>query len=232
MRVRHTLGAAAVIATLPASAQAAPTLQADKPCYTPGEPITFTGTGYTPGGEVGFFFSLMGENGSKLLSAREPEIVDATGAIRAVFNAPPLASSDDTREQLFTTANDQARMAPDAPALPPEETFGVSQVELSIFGVWVDEWERHGRIDPRGKTKITAYGYEPATKLFAHYVLNGKRVKTVEIGPLKGPCGDLTKTIRQFPFRPVARGTYAVYFQGTRTLHKEFGTPYRRVRVR
>ena len=51
MRVRHTLGAARDCDP-PASAQAAPTLQADKPCYTPGEPIMFSGTGYTPGGEV------------------------------------------------------------------------------------------------------------------------------------------------------------------------------------
>ena len=56
MRVRYTLGAVIAAAILPASAQAAPTLQTDKPCYTPDEPITFTGNGYTPGGEVGFFF--------------------------------------------------------------------------------------------------------------------------------------------------------------------------------
>jgi hypothetical protein len=232
MRVRNTLGAVVAVAILPASAQAAPTLQTDKPCYTPDEPITFTGAGYTPGGEVGFVFSLMGENGSKLLAARDPVIADANGAIRSVFNAPRLASSDDTREQIFTSASDQARLADGAPPVAPEETFGVSQVELSIFDVWVDEWERGGRGDARGKTKITAYGYEPATKLWAHYVLKGKRVKTVEIGALKGPCGDLTKTIRQFPFRPVAPGTYSIYFQGSRTLDKSLGTPYRRVRVR
>ena len=232
MRVRNTLGAVVAAAVLPASAQAAPTLQTDKPCYTPDEPITFTGTGYTPGGEVAFFFSLAGENGSKLLAGRDPVIADATGAIRSVFPAPGLASSDDTREQIFTTANDQARMAPGAPPIAPEETVGISQVELSIFDVWVDEWERGGRVDPRGKTKIAAYGYEPAKKLWAHYVLKGKRVKTVEIGALKGPCGDLTKTIRQFPFRPVAPGSYSIYFQGSRTLDKSLGTPYRRVRVR
>jgi hypothetical protein len=231
MRVRYTLGTVVAAAILPASAQAAPTLQTDKPCYTPNEPITFTGTGYTPGGEVAFFFSLLGENGSKLLGARDPVIADATGAIRSVFNAPDLASSDDTREQMFTSANDQARMAPGAPPIAPEETVGLSQVELSIFDIWVDEWERGGRINPRGKTKITAYGFEPATKLWAHYVLKGKRVKTVQIGALKGPCGDLSKTIRQFPFR-AAPGVYSIYFQGSRTLDKSLGTPYRRVRVR
>ena len=85
---------------------------------------------------------------------------------------------------------------------------------------------------PARQDEDPAYGYEPATKLWAHYVLKGKRVKTVEIGALKGPCGDLKKTIRQFPFRPVARGTYSIYFQGSRTLDKSLGTPYRRVRVR
>jgi hypothetical protein len=67
--------------------------------------------------------------------------------------------------------------------------------------------------------------------LWAHYVLRGKRVKSLLVGSLTGPCGDLTKTIRQFPFRPVRAGTYAVYFQGSKTLNKRLGTPYRKVRV-
>ena len=52
-------------------------------------------------------------------------------------------------------------------------------------------------------------------KVYAHYFLNGKRLKTVEIGSVSGPCGDLTKKLRQFPFRPVPAGRYPIRFSGT-----------------
>ena len=223
-----TLSATAALAT--PAALASPTLQADRQCYTPGESITFSGGGYSPGGEVDFLFLLTGRYGSQMLTAREPSLADATGAIREVFEAPRLASSDDTQEQLVTTANDATRLSPGAPAMPKEETFGTTTVTLSIWDVFVPPWDR-GKVDPHRRVKVSAYGYEPAKKLWAHYVLNGRRVKTVLVGRLKGPCGNLTKTMREFPFRPVRRGVYSVYFQGSRRLDKRIGTPYRRVRV-
>jgi hypothetical protein len=230
--MRVTLGVAMFLAaasTAPA-AQAAATLQTDKPCYTPDEQMMLTGGGYTPGGHVNFVFQLAGKYGSNLLMSRAPAFADASGAISEPFGAPQLASSDDTQEQLFVTANDETRLAPGAPPMPPEETFAAATTMLSAFDVFVTAWEGN-RVDPRGKTRIAAYGYEPAKQLWAHYVLRGKRVKTVLIGPLTGPCGDLTKTIRQFPFRPVPAGTYSVYFQGSRLLDKRLGTPYLKVRV-
>jgi hypothetical protein len=79
---------------------------------------------------------------------------------------------------------------------------------------------------------IRAFGFEPAKRLWAHYVLRGKLVKTVALGALTGPCGDLTKTIRQFPFRPVPAGTYQVYFQGQKAFDKRAAwLRYPRVKV-
>jgi hypothetical protein len=233
--MRVTLGVVALLAaaasTAPA-AHAAPTLQPDKPCYTPGESMTLTGGGFTAGGHVDLTVQLTGRYGSNLLFAREPAFADASGAIRQVLGAPDLASSDDTQENVTITASDETRLAPDAPPTPPEETFAAATTMLSMFDVFVPAWEQGGRVNARGKTRIYAYGYEPATKLWAHYVLRGKRVKTVLVGPLTGPCGDLTKTIRQFPFTPVPAGTYSIYFQGSRFLNKRMGTPYLKVRVR
>jgi hypothetical protein len=193
--------------------------------------MTLTGGGFTPGGHVDFAFQLMGRYGSNLMFSRNPAFADASGAIHDVFGAPDLASSDDTQEQVSITANDETRLAPGATPVPPEETFAAATTMLSVFDVFVPAWENK-RVDPRGKTRIYAYGYEPATKLWAHYVLRGRRVKTVPVGPLTGPCGNLTKTIRQFPFRPVPAGTYSIYFQGSRFLDKRLGTPYMKVRVR
>ena len=39
--------------------------------------------------------------------------------------------------------------------------------------------------------------------------------KTVLVGSVRGPCGDLTKSMRQFPFRPVPAGRYRIRFTGT-----------------
>jgi hypothetical protein len=211
-------------------AGASPSLQTDRACYTPGETISYTGGGYTPGGSVSFFFQLSGDHGNQLLAANDPVAADPAGTIAARFGAPSLASSDDTTEELFTTANDQSRMGPSGPIGDPADAFGVTSVTLSIFDVFVPPWDR-GKVDPRRKVKVSAYGYEPATRLWAHYVRNGHLVKTVSIGALHGACGNLTKRMRQFPFRPVPAGTYAVYFQGSKHLDKRIPTPYRKVRV-
>jgi hypothetical protein len=210
------------------SGQAMPTLKADRGCYTPGEAITLTGAGFTPGSSVGFFFQPMGAHGNNLLASSAPATADVGGNFSTRYGAPKLASSDDVQEQLFITANEQTPAGqPDPPEGPP---FGVAQVLLSTFDVLVAPWDR-SQVDPRKMITVRAYGYEPSTKLWAHYVLRGKRVKTVYVGALTGPCGNAVKHMREFPFRPVAAGTYSVYFQGSQTLNKLIGTPYRQVTV-
>ena len=60
------------------------------------------------------------------------------------------------------------------------------------------------------------------------------RVKTVRVGAPRGPCGGLKVRFREFDFRPVRRGTYAVTFD-TNPLSDEsiFDSPgYLRVKVR
>lgn len=225
------LAAAAItcaIAVPSAAAQAAPTLHADRPCYTPGEAMTLTGAGFTPGSAVGFFFQLMGAHGNNLLSGDTPSTADPAGSFTTRYGAPKLASSDDLQEQLIVTANEQPPAGQPPPATGPP--FGVAQVLVSTFDVVVAPWDRK-QVDPRKTITVRAYGYEPATKLWAHYVLRGKRIKTVYVGALTGPCGNAVKHMREFPFRPVPAGTYSVYFQGTQTLNKRIGTPYRQVIV-
>src|SRR5690242_10165451 len=87
---------ATVLTVSVAQAAGAPALQTDHPCYTPNEDMTFTGTGYTPGGNVNLVLSLTGKFGSNLLMAKQPAVADPAGAIRQVLTAPELASSDDT----------------------------------------------------------------------------------------------------------------------------------------
>ena len=217
MRTPLSIAFAATLVLHAGTAAATPTLTVDKPCYTPGEDITFDGTGYTPTGNVSFFFSLKGAKGNNLLESRNPAVADAAGSIHYVVGAPDLASSDDTEENLFSTANDETRLAP--PNVPDANSFGAAEAKISIWDVWADPWG-NGPAAPRKPMKLQAFGFAPAKRLWAHYVLHGKVVKTVALGALKGPCGDLTKTIRQFPFRPVPAGTYQVYFEGQKVFDK------------
>jgi hypothetical protein len=208
--------ATAALAAPVAGAAAAPTLQTDRPCYTPNEDITFTGAGYSPSGNVNLFLQLQGKFGSNLLFSKAPAVADAAGAFSKVLTAPDLASSDDTQEKLFVSANDEARLQ-SGPETP--DSFAAAQTLLSAWDVAVDPWDQKS-VDPRKTVQFRAYGFAPGKRLFAHYVLNGTRVATAFVGNLTGPCGDLKKRMREFPFRPVKPGTYAVYFQASRVFDK------------
>lgn len=203
-----------VALAVPALATAAPTVGTDLPCYTTGQPIGLGGAGYTPGGDVGLMFTLHGAHGNNIVAAKDPLKADAAGGISARVPAPQLASDRDLRETVTLTANDQARLDPSAPPLAPEETFGATQFQLSAVDVLVIPW-LIGHVDPRAQTTFRVVGWEPFRKVYAHYFLNGKRIKTVALGSVSGPCGDLTKKVRQFPFRPVPAGRYRIRFTGT-----------------
>jgi hypothetical protein len=214
----------------PAMASAAPTVSADLPCYTPGQPIKLGGAGYTPGGDIALFVQLSGRRGNSFLMPKDPLKADAAGALSFRFRAPPLASDNDLRETVSVTANDEALLA-QQPPLPPEETFGVTQFQLSAADVIVRPWQL-GHVDPRAMTTFKVVGWEPFHKVYAHYLLNGKRLKTVELGMVSGPCGDMTKKLRQFPFRPVPAGRYRIRFTGTRVYDPQgFWIGYREMVV-
>jgi hypothetical protein len=215
----------------PALAAAAPTLGTDLPCYSPGQAIGLGGAGYTPAGDVAMSFALSGAHGSNVVAAKDPLTADAAGGIHGMVAAPQLASDSDMRETVTLTANDQARIGPTGPIGPPEETFAATQFTLSAVDVLVVPW-LIGHVNPRGLTTFRVNGWEPFRKVYAHYFLNGKRLKTVEIGSVSGPCGDLTKKVRQFPFRPVPAGRYRIRFTGTPFFDpQDFWVGYRDVVV-
>jgi hypothetical protein len=97
----------------------------------------------------------------------------------------------------------------------------------ALVGPWLS-----GRGNPRAVTTFKIVGWEPFRKVYVHYFLNGNRIKTVELGSVSGPCGDLTKKLRQFPFRPLPAGRYKIRFTGTRVFDPQgFWIGYRTVVV-
>jgi hypothetical protein len=216
MKAQLLIAAAALVA--PATAAAAPTIRADLPCYFPGQTIALSGAGYTPGGDVGLSLQLAGARGSNTVT-KDPLTADAAGGVAASVPAPDLASDSDLRETVTLTAGD------------PANVFGTTQFLLTAVGVQVTPWFS-GRATPRALTTFKVVGWEPLQKVYAHYFLKGKRLRSVEIGSVSGPCGDLTKKVRQFPFHPVPAGRYTIRFSGSRVYDPEgFWIGYRDVVV-
>jgi hypothetical protein len=152
---------------------------------------------------------------------------DGAGNIDAHMKTPDLASSDDTQETVNLAASDDEPPGSAPPAL------GATQFLSSTFDAIVPPWDAH-KVSPRKKSTFFAYGFEAVggKTLYAHYVLHGKLLKTVAIGRLTGPCGDLKKTARQFPFRPVKAGAYKVKLDATKSYpnHSQ-GYTYKHVKV-
>ena len=222
-----TAGAAVA---LPATATATPTLHADRSCYTQGQPIVLTGAGFTPGGPIPFLGAFAGRNGNAAAAVPlgAPVTADPAGALSARIPAPALSSDNDVTETLTITANDQTKQAAQPP-LPPTEVAATTQVTLSLWLVGVVAW-LNGNGDPRASSDFIAVGWEPFRRIYAHYFLNGTRVRSIRIGAVSGPCGDLAKRIRQFPFRPVRAGQWTVYFSPTQVFDRRGA--WIRVRVR
>jgi len=219
------------VLALPSAADAAPTLKADLPCYYPGQQINLNGAGYTPGGEVALILQLSGAHGHTFFSPKDSPHADAAGGLTARLPAPDLASDNDLRETVTLTANDQARLDPANPPAALDDTFGFTQFMVSAVGVRVGPWFSH-RATPRALATFQVVGWEPFRKVYVHYFLNHKRLKTVELGSVSGPCGDLRRTMRQFPFRPVPAGRYSIRFTGTRFFDPDgFWVEYRNVVV-
>ena len=200
---------------MPALATAAPTLKADLPCYSPGQPIGLGGAGYTPAGDVGVVFSLSGAHGNNIVPAQDSAEGRRRGRDqRQAAGARAWRPTTTCARRVTLTANDQARIGPTGPIGPPEDSFATTQFTLSGVDVLVLPW-LIGHVNPRALTTFRVMGWEPYRRVYAHYFLNGKRIKTVEIGSVSGPCGDMTKKVRQFPFRPVPAGRYRIRFTGT-----------------
>jgi hypothetical protein len=203
--------AATAAAALPATASATPTLTADRPCYTEQQPIVLSGAGYTPSGPIRFLGNFTGGAANATsVPLGSPLTADPAGALSFRLPAPALTSDRDVTETLTISANDQTKQAVQPP-LPPAEQAASVQVTLSLWAVGVRAWA-NGRGDPKKSSDFIGVGWEPFRRIYAHYFLNNTRVRSVRIGAVSGPCGNLAKRIRQFPFRPVRAGQWSVYF--------------------
>jgi len=185
----------AVLSSLVALALAAPatasaaSLSVSKTCYGPGEKIAFSGSGFTPNGEVALS-----------VSGRQLGLTTANGVgeITASTGAPVIKGK---RRVDFYTAVDQADLSLTASA------------PVHVTSLAVKVTPKNG--NPAKAKRVVARGFTTGKVLWAH-VRRGEAKRNVKIGKLKGACKTLSVKRQLFPDN-AKDGLYSVSFDTKRT---------------
>jgi hypothetical protein len=199
---------AATVALVPAAAAQAPqpTLTWDRGCYTEDQPMTFSGTGYTPGGPVDLTFS----RSATVLGTYEAT-ADPTGALGdyVLAREDDILAADQEREPIGASANDRTRAGGGE---PPQST---SAAGTFTFTRWMGF--SPGRYVPGRKAAVEIYGWAFAEGRTAYFLFRkGRRtVASVKLGTIAGPCGDL-KARAKVP-RKLGAGAYKVWLSTDRS---------------
>jgi hypothetical protein len=193
------------------SAQAAPTITVDRPCFSFAADLALTGHGFTPGGQVAVSAAYIDGPGNEQDAGSFTLTADATGTINDGFDFPQM-TSDPTDFRI--TAEDKTLAAQGAAV--PDRTATLT-TKVSGYGVFYRPWNTNGpaHAHPGRRAKLEILGFIGTVthNVYAHYVLRGRPVKTLYVGRLHGACGLLTVMhFRQFAFRPVPPGNYRIVF--------------------
>jgi hypothetical protein len=217
--------------TFATSALGRPSLTTDRGCYSEGEPVRFSGQGFTAAAPIGFLFASNGMLGQATTTA------DATGAFEFLLRAPRLKDFDAEPPafDLSATANDQTKFAPDGTIIgPPEDSVAAAQIRISEWTIDIPQWNSsHASARAGQRVRLTTHGWTSTGEtLYVHYLRGGKAIRSEKVGALKPPCGDLTKAITTFSSAQLKPGTYSVRFStSAKWSGKDAWLGYRVVRL-
>lgn len=182
---------------LPAAAQAA-TLKANKSCYENGTNARLVGTGFAPQSPVRFAV-----NGRELANHVTS---DDSGRIIVAYSPPPAI----TERKLVIRATDS------------DDTSATATIFVTR--------ERQVTADPSRSSNVRTwravfrmFGFGTGGNAgFIHYVNpNGRFMKTVRIGALRGPCGRVKSAKRRvLPFSNPQFGRWKLQFDTRRQYRK------------
>ena len=227
---RLVILATAIGLAIASTAKAAPTLVADRSCYSLLTPVTLTGDGFTPDGDVLLAGTVTYPDGTTAEAGTVPGVADDQGRVEAMFGVPQI---DFRRLTFAATVSDLTRIAQGAPAA---EQSVVATFSIAPFGAYFGPWNTDGpaRAHPGRRARLEVDGFIGTASriLYVHYVRRGRAVKTQRVGRLDRECGSLTTPFRQFSFRSVKPGAYRVIFDTTRRWpNTDAWSAYRRVVV-
>lgn len=202
MSVRRAVAPAILLACLvgaPATSAQYVSLEADRGCYAPHQPISLTGYGFTPDGDVA-----LSAGGQQLGIG----MADYDGVFGASLRAPAFPFPE---VEMRFTATDQTYLLNRASAT----------VRLTSLGVRVTP----ATGDPARPRRIRARGFFGGRTLYAH-VRRGDRVRSLRIGRLSGACRRIDATRRLFP-PGVDPGAYTLHFDTSRRFEPGAGAATR-----
>jgi hypothetical protein len=201
---------ALTVAATPAAASAA-TITVDKPCYSPGylggpqQKIGFTLAGFPADAPV----QLNGGQGNADLGF---VTTGADGGFLGSYNVDNLSKGRSTFSLTAATFDGTAGAS---------TSYTVSATSVTMTP---------SVARPSTKVSFKARGFVGAKTLYAHYAYTRSEVshplvKTVKLGVLTGPCGDLdVKKMKQLPLTKLKhKKVYEIQFDTSAAFHRQQG---------
>lgn len=195
MRSRSAVASAVLTAfAIGAGSASAATLDTAYPCYSSGESLMLTGSGFTPSGPVALSLS-----GQQLATV----VADSEGGFGVRVEAP-LGPFGPTA--LRFTATDGA-----LPTRRAARTIRIADTDVLVTPAIGG---------PSRLRRIRASGFLGAEAIYLHVKRRGsKRVHTVRLGKPRGACGVLDVRRRLFA-RGVRPGSYLLQFDALRRYYR------------
>ncbi|MEA2381714.1 MAG: hypothetical protein QOH72_1685 [Solirubrobacteraceae bacterium] len=191
-----------------------------RPCLSELDAVSPNASGLTPGGAAKLDLA---SSGRPLLStATQPAAADGTYRVPSPYPRSvtdtwfPDRATDTIPLQM--TITDLTRLNSGQPATSPEVAASAN-VTFSRWNIFVGTPGGVAPV-PRARIRFRAVGWtaDVGKPLYVHYILGRRDIRSVRLGVLAGPCGNVTKTLdRAFPFRPVRPGRYRFLFNASAT---------------
>ena len=195
-RSAAALAVSAVLTAVPSIASGAPppvALDTSYPCYSSGESVLLSGTGFTPDGPV-----TLSASGQQLTTID----ADLDGGFTVRVQAPDAFFGT---VHLRFTATDRA-----TPTLTDHATVRIADTDVVVTP------EIGG---PRTVRRIRGWGFFGADAVYAHVKRRGAtRARNIRLGAPQGPCGTLNTQRRLFQNEP-RPGAYTLQFDTLRRYY-------------
>lgn len=195
-RSAAALAVSAVLAATASTASGAPppaALDTSYPCYSSGESVLLSGSGFTPQGDVSLSVS-----GQQLTTLE----ADLEGGLTMRVQTP-AALFGTTRMRFTATDRTQPKLSDDA-------TVRISDADVLVtpeIGT------------PSQLRRIRAWGFFGAAAVYAHVKRRGaEHARNVRLGAPRGACGRLDVQRRLFPRDP-RPGAYTLQFDTLRRYY-------------
>jgi hypothetical protein len=208
----------ASLPALPATANAAPTIDPLKPCYVTAdtvqghqsEGVEIRATGFTPNSTVDLFLDGVAQpDGADLQVGQTGELV-----LAQPFPAPFVESGS----QSFTiTLTEDGNPANTVSATSKSTALGVTVTP------------RQAR--PSQRIRFRGLGFTQRKPVFAHYIFRGKVRKTVRMARRPSVCGGFTAHRPQIPIKDPHVGTWTIQFDQSKRFVNPARTPIVFVRL-